>query len=130
MNFTMHAVEQYISRCRPGLSYPAALSELQAHVGSARSSRERTPVGDHVRVVEELNCKLVTKRERGKIVVVTVLKGDAPAASVTLPTAHTDPDQPRRDALYDLRRYLDRQTKRGDREAERIGYALRNTGVL
>lgn len=84
MQLTTHAVEQYIARCRPGLSYPAAVAELQAHVDGA-SHDGRTSAGDEVYAVPALHCRLVTRRERGRPVVVTILADGERSVPPTCP---------------------------------------------
>lgn len=129
MHFTVHAVEQYVVRCRPELSYPAALAQLKEHLPGAHPLRRRTDAGDELYCVPALHCRLVVKRERGQLTVVTVLAEAGPIPEGP-PAAPADPEQGRRDALHDLRNYLDRQAQRGDRRAERVAARLRSVGVL
>ena len=130
MHFTVHAVEQYIARCRPGTSYPAALATLKEHVPSARPLRERSGHGDAMFLLPELGCRLVVKRERGQMVVTTVLAAGGPVPDNDPPAPPLNPEQSKRDALHALRNYLEYRSKNGDARAARLYSQLQNAGVL
>lgn len=132
MRFTVHAVEQYIARHRPGLQHPAALAELQQHAKSALRLRDRTRSGDLMYLVPALGCRLVVKRERAGPVVVTILPAEESEGSQSddLPITTVDPEQERRNALHALRKYLTWRVQRGDRAAQKLFYDLRSVGVL
>lgn len=130
VKFTVHAVEQYVARCRPGMTYPVALNELRGHAHLAqRTGRDRTANGDRIWDLPELGCRFVVKFDHGhQATVVTILASGDDAADV--PVRPVDEQQLRRDALYDLVRYLDRRQSRGDREAERVAHGLRILGII
>lgn len=128
MRFSVHAVEQYIVRFRPEMRYPAAVAELQAHAHTAVRTRDHTAGGEHVYLLPELNCRLVTKVERGGPICVTVLPREG---DVELPPApDVDPGKEREAALSALSRYLDGKAHRGDHEARRLLSRLRVANIL
>ena len=133
MQFSVHAIDQYIARCRPGMSYPVAVQELREHAAAASHVRKRTPAGDEMLYVESLDCYLVVKRERGGPVCVTILGGDEKAASAPAPTpeqrARTEASL-RTEAIHALHRYLAQREARGDRHARRLLSQLRLVGIL
>lgn len=60
LRITDHAVDRFRERIKPGLSFVEAKAQLQAACLRAAKTKERTPVGDCIWLVEEPPMRLVT----------------------------------------------------------------------
>lgn len=72
-SLTEHAVDRFVQRIVPGMTMRTARTELEVAVQSATPLREKTYGGQFVWRVESPAMFLVTKRDKGTNVVVTVL---------------------------------------------------------
>ena len=73
IGITHHAVDQYKKRHAQDLSFHEARAVLEAAVPTAVKLKEKTHTGQEQWHIEELGIVLVTKRDRGEYVCVTIL---------------------------------------------------------
>ena len=79
IGITHHAVDQYIKRHARELSFHEARAVLEASVPTAVKLKEKTHTGQEQWRIEELGIVLVTKRDQGEYVCVTILPSFDPA---------------------------------------------------
>lgn len=70
---TDHAVQRYVDRIRPGLTFQKAKAELLAALPRATRIKERTVRGHTLWKVESPNMRLITKRDTKQHIIVTIL---------------------------------------------------------
>lgn len=72
-SITAHAVDRYCEHFAPGLSHAEARAKLEASAQSAIPLREKSINGDFLWRLSDLDIVLITKRDHGVHVAVTVL---------------------------------------------------------
>jgi hypothetical protein len=74
--FTSHAIDRYIQRVNPQASYTDAKSQLVQELDAARKQKQNTRKGDNRWLLPNLKCVLITRREAGTNIVLTVVTKD------------------------------------------------------
>lgn len=129
MRFTVHSIEQYISRVRPGLTIVQATHELRANQHDAVKVG-KTAKGDDLYLVPALRCRLVVRYDRG-LVVTTIL--EAEGTDEVEETGPPAPQETQADLQFKvvrrLLKYLELRGAKGDHEAARLAADVRNSGL-
>jgi hypothetical protein len=85
INITLHAIERYLDRIDPTVSYPQARSLILDAMSRARRIKERSRMGDAYYVTDEL--RLIVAEERGNLTVISVLNLHEPEEEKIPPLA-------------------------------------------
>jgi len=71
--FTTHAIDRYVQRVNPEASYTDAKSQLVQNLDTVRRQKQNTRDGSNRWLLPKLKCVLVTRREEGTNLVLTII---------------------------------------------------------